>query len=250
MRKSENGGSRSPRSGVKRSRRHHRSPAAIERDISQLDEWCHRDEGPMRLELTTHGQVCPSRYVGSLCQSGDTSFDFMGVGIVVALAPIEWVRSKLSNKGEKAILRVYGRSGDESITIEEFPRDDPATPNFREVLDQLTRWSTLRAKLTFSFSLGPCTQVFVSEMQMDELGQICFQGVCLDGRGSWTVVDIRKYDQMAVGVLKIPSVSGRPALAPRAVVTLWDCAMRTSLEISDGPMNLPQVLERFPSGTA
>jgi IstB-like ATP binding protein len=213
VRKSENGGSRRQRSDGGRQRRgHRRSPAVIQRDISQLDEWCHRDEGPARLELTMQGQVCPSRYVGSLLQSGDATFEFMGPGIEIALAPTDWGRSKLSKKGAEAILRVYGRRGEESITIKEFPRDNPTSPNFRAVLDQLNRWSALKAKLAFSFSLGPCTPVFVSEMQMDKLGRICFQGVCLDGNGSFLTVDIHKYDRMEVGVVAPTTDGERRAL--------------------------------------
>jgi len=203
-----------------------------------------------RLELTTHGEVCGSRYVGSLLQSGDTTYDFIGVGMQVTLAPTDWVRSTLRREAERATLCAYGRRLGQRITVREFPRDDAATTNFRAVMNQLKTWSTLKAKLAFSCSLGPCTQVFVSEMQMDGLGEICFQDVCLDGKGSFLTVDIRKYDEVEVGILEVPARAGRPALAPRTVVTLRDCATGTSLEISDALMNYPQVLNRFISGTA
>jgi hypothetical protein len=134
----------------------------------------------------------------------------------------------------------------------------PSTPTDRTVADSPTEPArtipVARAPLLlerqFSFSFGPCTQVFVSEMHMDRLDRICFQGVCLDGNGSFLTVDIRQYDQMEIGEVEVPALAGRPALARRTEVTLSDCAMGTSLEISDAPMNFTQVLHRSASGTA
>jgi hypothetical protein len=84
MRKNENGGSRSQRSGGKQRRGHRRSAAAIERDFNQLYAW---HEGRARLELTRHGEVCPSRYVGHLLQSDLAAFAFMGIGADFTLTP-------------------------------------------------------------------------------------------------------------------------------------------------------------------
>ena len=80
---------------------------------------------------------------------------------------------------------------------------------------------------------------------MDELGRICFRGVCLDGNGSFLTVDIHKYDRMEVGVVELPALAGRPAIAPRTEVTFWECATGTSLEISDAPMNHAEALHNL-----
>lgn len=100
------------------------------------------------------------------------------------------------------------------------------------------------------FSRGPWIQVFVSEVQVDDLGRFSFSDVCLNGTGSFLIVDIHKYDEVEVSVLELPARPGRPAVPARTVVNLRDCASGTSLEISDALMNYPEVLNRFVSGTA
>jgi hypothetical protein len=226
MRKSHGGGSHRKRS----------SGGQIQRGIGQLHAWA---KGRTKLELIVHGEVCQSRYLGKVTDisiSGVPAFEFVGHGVKVRLLPDSWSRACLIPAGEKAALEVYGKRGNESFAIEEFQRHGPDTVSFRKVLDQLTSWSTMKAELSVSFSIGPCIPSFVSRIKVIEPSGV----FSFFGNRSSLLVDIREYDTMNVELQD-----------QHTVVFLIDSARRGAcLRISDAPMDDAQVLEQFQSGTA
>lgn len=214
--------------------RRRRSPADIERDIKQLHAWV---KNKTRLTMAMHGEFGPA-YVGEIVEKSvpefmtSSFFEFKGQGMTVLLVPKDWVRSELITLvGGEAVLDVYGERGRRGFTISELPRHGPSTANFRAVLDQLTAWSRLKAKLAIYLFLGPCTLAFVSEVNADDKGNLTFSG-----NGSCFAMDVGKYDLMR-------RIEGQDQ---HTEITLLDCAHETMLLISDSvPMSEAQVLERL-----
>ena len=138
-------------------------------------------------------------------------------------------------KEKKLFWKHMRERGGAGLAISEFYKHGPSTGSFRAVLDQLTIWSRLKAKLAVYFFLGSSTLAFVpGEVQVEESGCLT-----LYGTGFFVVVDVRKCDLIQINVQD-----------QRTEITLLDCFRGTVLQISDVPMNHAQVLERFVRGTA
>lgn len=231
MRKSENGGSRSGRSGGGRRRR---ALVLSRRDVSELLRAWAKTETLLRLSVNE--RTCGPSYVGRVFETSPSGYEFRRQGLMIRLTPSLWSHTRW----ESASLTARGNGG-ERVTIEEVRCDGPHTPPFRGVSDLLTKWSKLDVKVAVALFMGPCSLSLVSSVYANApAGVFTFHGTDSLRGNVFLVVDIRQYDRMIVGTED-----------QFTTVVLTDLAQGFDLRISDDPMIHATIRGQFgAAGTA